>query len=162
VIVLTHLDPITDRLRVLHRHRRILRYRIDHYDRGGPSIATYDPLDRELREIASLADGNEDNRKLAVQKLRPAIERIVRELHLKEVGAPLDASYSNATAAQLLTAFQQIPNTTPQEHQGLRDTVTFADPSHHTEDSWQVPTKPQIVPHVDRLRQLARTKRLIQ
>lgn len=162
VIVLTHLDAITDRLRVLHRHRRILRYRIDHYDRSGPSIATYDSLDRELREIASLSDGNEDNRKLAVQKLRPSIERIVRELHLKEVGTSLDASYSSATAAQLLTAFRQIPNTTPPEHQGLRDTVMFADPSHHTEDGWQVPMKPQIIPHVDRLRQLARTKGLIQ
>jgi hypothetical protein len=112
--------------------------------------------------MASLADGNEDNRKLAVQKLRPAIERIVRDLHLKEVGAPLDAAYSKATAAELLTAFQKIPNTTPQEHQGLRDTVTFADPSHHTEEGWQVPTKPQILPHVDRLRQLARTKGLLR
>jgi hypothetical protein len=162
LIVLTHLDAITDRIRMLHRHRRVLRYRIDHYDHSGPSIATYDPLDRELREIGSLADGNEDNRKLAVQKLRPVIERIVRELHLKETGTPLDESYANATAAELLGAFQKIPNTTAQEHQRLRDTVTFASPSHHTEEGWQVPTKPQIMPHVDRLRQLARTKGLMQ
>lgn len=82
VIVLSHLQGITDRLRELNYHRRFLAYRIDQFERSGPSISTYDPLDRELRQIQRLADGNEDNRKLAVDKLRPAIERIVRELHL--------------------------------------------------------------------------------
>jgi hypothetical protein len=162
VIVLSHLQGITDRLRELNYHRRFLAYRIDQFERSGPSISTYDPLDRELRQIRSLADGNEDNRKLAVDKLRPAIERIVRELHLKETGRPVDDSLARATASQLLNIFRQIPNTTPQEHQGFQDTVRFADPAHHTEQGWQVPTKPQILPHIDRLRNLARRKGLIQ
>ena len=131
VIVLSHLGAVTDRIRVLQQHRPILRYRIDQYDRHGPSITTYHRLDRELREICNLTEGNEDNRKLAVQRLRPLIEHIVRELHLKETGTRLDSSYSNVTAPELLRAFQRIPNTTPQEYQGLRDTVNFADPSHH-------------------------------
>ena len=161
VIVLSHLEGVTTRLHRLHNHHRLIRYKIDQFSRTGPSIVTYDPLETALREIQSLADGNEENRRLAVQKLRPAVERVVRELHVRETGMPLDESLATATAPELLHAFTQIPNTTPQEHQGFRDTVSFADPSHHTEDGWQVPTRPQILPHVDRLRQLARQKGLI-
>lgn len=162
VIVLSHLEPVTNRLHRLHNHHRLLKYKIDQFRRTGPSIVTYEPLETEIREIQVMADGNEENRKLAVQKLRPTIERIVRELHVKETGQPLDHSLARATAADLLRAFTQIPNTVPQEHQRFRDTVGFADPSHHTEDGWQVPTKPQILTHVDRLRQLARQKGLIE
>jgi hypothetical protein len=80
----------------------------------------------------------------------------VRELYLSLMGVPAPSQYDRATATQLLPLFQTIAGTTPQEHVGLRDTVRFCDPAHHTQVGYSVPVQSNIQPHIDRLDGLLR------
>jgi hypothetical protein len=109
-----------------------------------------------LAEIAGASRGNEQNRKYCVDRIRVLIEHFVRELHLKQMGAPAPAQYDRVSAKDLLPLFQVINGTTPQEHVGLRDTVRFCDPAHHTQVGYAVPVQSNIQPHIDRLDGLIR------
>ncbi len=62
--------------------------------------------------------------------------------------------YDLATAKELLPLFRSITGTTPQEHVGLRDTISFCDPAHHTQVGYSVPVLSNIQPHIDRLETL--------
>lgn len=155
VFVFSHLQAITDRIRETNCARNLQYYRIEDYQQTGPVVCPHVPLKREFAELRQLARGNEQNRELAVDRLRVVTERLIRELHLLKTGTPLDPQYSNADARRLLKVFQALTGTTPPEYQGLHDTIKFADPAHHTEVGWQVPTQQQIEPHIQRLQQIA-------
>ena len=78
-----------------------------------------------LAHIKGCAQGNVANREHAVDRLRVLIELLIRELHLIKVGSPAPAKYDNATTGEVAELFRTIPDTTPQEHGGLADTVGF-------------------------------------
>ena len=161
VIVLTHIKHIADRIRDLNVDRNPLQYHLEEYNKNGPSVVPYVRIQREIHQVRTLAKGNEANRKLAVDRIRVLVEVVIRELYLKVNGCPLPAQYNKATAKDLLPVFQSIEGTTPAEHQGIRDTVSFSDPAHHTQADWQVPTLQQIEPHIQRLLQIAKKHQLI-
>lgn len=162
VIVLSHVKRITDRLRELHSARAFKLYHYDSYGRGGPTITEQVALQKLLTEIKGAARGNEENREYAVDRIRVLTERFIRELHLKVMNAPAPSPlYDRATASQLLPLFQTITGTTPDELRGLRDTVQFSDPAHHTQVGYSTPTHPNIQPHIDRLETLMKKYRLI-
>ena len=78
------------------------------------------------------------------------------------MGVPAPSpQFDRATASQLLPLFQTIKGTTPQEHVGLRDTVQFCDPAHHTQVGYTVPVLSNIQPHIDRLETMLKKYRLI-
>lgn len=156
VIVLSHVKRITERLRELNGTRQLKLYHYESYERAGPTITEQIALQMLLAEIKGAARGNEQNRKYAVDRIRVLIEHFVRELHLAQMGIPAPAQFDRATAAQLLPLFQTISRTTPQEHVGLRDTVRFCDPAHHTQIGYSVPVQSNIQPHIDRLDGLLR------
>jgi energy-coupling factor transporter ATP-binding protein EcfA2 len=156
VIVLSHVKRITERLRELNGARQVKLYHYESYERLGPTITEQIPLQMLLAEIKGAARGNEQNRKYCVDRIRVLIEHFVRELHLNQMGVPAPSQYDRATAAQLLPLFQTITGTTPQEHVGLRDTVRFCDPAHHTQVAYSVPVLSNIQPHIDRLEGLLR------
>jgi hypothetical protein len=156
VIVLTHVKRITERLRELNGARQVKLYHYESYERLSPTITEQIPLQMLLAEIKGAARGNEQNRKYCVDRIRVLIEHFVRELHLKQMHVPAPSQYDRATAAQLVPLFQTITGTTPQEHVGLRDTVRFCDPAHHTQVGYSVPVASNIQPHIDRLDGLLR------
>ena len=147
---------ITERLRELNGARQVKLYHYESYERTGPTVTEQIALQMLLAEIKGAARGNEQNREYCVDRIRVLIEHFVRELHLSLMGVPAPSQYDRATAAQLLPLFQTIAGTTPQEHVGLRDTVRFCDPAHHTQVGYSVPVQSNIQPHIDRLDGLLR------
>ncbi len=155
VIVLSHVKRITERLRELNGSRAMKVYHYDSYARGGPAITEQIAVQKLLTEIKGAAKGNEENRAYAVDRIRVLSERFIRELHLQIMGVPAPSpTYDRASAKELLPLFQSITGTLPSEHAGLRDTVHFCDPAHHTQVGYAVPTLPNIQPHISRLETL--------
>lgn len=154
IILLSHVLRITDRLRGLHLDRSLRHYHLDNYLQSGPIVIEQTRIARQLAHIKACAKGNDENRGLAVDRLRVLIETLIRELHLKRTGAPLASAYDNASPGALLAAFRAIEGTTPQEHSALSDSVGFCDPAHHTEVGYTTPLSTAINPHIDRVERL--------
>ena len=162
VIVLSHVKRITERLRELNAARGHKVFHYDSYTRGGPAITEQIALQKLLTEIKGAARGNEENRAYAVDRIRVLTEHFIRELHLHIMGVPVPSpQYDRATASALYPLFQGITGTTPAEVTGLRDTVQFCDPAHHTQVGYAVPTLSNIQPHINRMEGLMRKYGLI-
>lgn len=162
VIVLSHVKRIAERLRELNSARNLKLFHYDSYARGGPAITEQLVLQKLITEIKGAARGNEENRAYAVDRIRVLTERAIRDLHLRVLGVPAPSpQFDRVTASALLPLFQSIPGTTPTDHVGLRDTVQFCDPAHHTQVGYAVPTLSNIQPHIDRLENLMRRHGLI-
>jgi hypothetical protein len=160
IIVLTHVRRISDRLRDLNIGRRLRLYHLEGYSQAGPVVTEQNKIAKLISEIEGAAKGNEANREQAVVRMRVLVETIVRELYLQVTGAPLPSDYDAARPSKLLEAFRQIPDTTPIEYAGLKDTVGFCDPAHHTEVGYSPPKTTNIMPHIDRLRTLTKRYQL--
>jgi hypothetical protein len=161
VIVLSHTQKIVDRLRSLNQNRHCRVYHFEAYDRSGPTLTEQIRLPMLLGEIKGAVKGNERNREYAIARIRVLAEHFIRELHLKIMGVPPSVQYDRATAKELLPLFRTITGTTQQEHAGLRDTIEFSDPSHHTEVGYSVPVRTNIDPHISRVEQLMKKYALI-
>ncbi|MGI4796161.1 MAG: AAA family ATPase [Janthinobacterium lividum] len=156
VVVLSHVKHVIDRLRSLNIAREIRHYHFENFERGGPVIVRQERLQQMLAEIKGATNGNESNRLFAVDRLRVLVEAMVRELHLRKTGQPAPPDLDSANSGALADLFRSIPATEPAEHAGLRDTIRFCDPAHHTQIGFAVPLKPQIQPHIDRVSGLMR------
>jgi hypothetical protein len=155
VIVLSHVERITERLRKLNGSRQVKFYHYESYEREGPTITEQVKLKQLLADIRSAARGNEQNRKFAVDRIRVLIEHFIRELHLQVVGIPTPSpQYDRASANELLPLFRTITGTTQQEYVSLQDSVRFCDPAHHTQVGYSVPVQSNIQPHIDKLENL--------
>jgi hypothetical protein len=151
VIVLSHVQNVTDRLRTTNLGRSHRYYHLDNYMQSGPVVTEQAKIAKMLAHIKASAQGNVANREHAVDRLRVLIEHFIRELHLKVLGTPAPAKYDAETAAELLTLFRTIPGTTPDEHSKLLDTVRFTDPAHHSQVGYSTPLPTAIQPHIDRV-----------
>jgi energy-coupling factor transporter ATP-binding protein EcfA2 len=161
VIVLSHVQNITDRLRTTNMSRAHRYYHLDNYMQSGPVVTEQAKLAKMLAHIKASAQGNVANREHAVDRLRVLIEHFIRELHLKIVGTAAPTQYDNVTATELLKLFRTIPGTTPQEHSALADTVGFTDPAHHSQVGYSTPLPTAIQPHIDRVTNLLRKHGLL-
>jgi hypothetical protein len=101
-----------------------------------------------LSEIKWPTGQNESSRTIAITKLRVLTEETVRELHLKVLGAPPPSNFDAARPPELLALFRTIPGTTTTEYAGLKDTVDFADPAHHSEPGYTIPQETNIHPQL--------------
>lgn len=151
VIVLSHTQKIVDRLRDLNQHRPTRVYHFDSYAQDGPTLTEQVGLKMLVSEIKGGMVGNEKNREYAIDRMRVLAEEVIRAIHLKQEGQPPPPKYDRASASQLLPLFREITGTTQQEYVGLRDTIAFCDPAHHTEVGYAVPVRTNIQPHLDRL-----------
>ena len=149
VIVLTHLQHTADRLRNLNYDRCPLYYKFDKLQIDGPQLSEYIQLKEELRSVRALASGNEQNRKLAVDRVRILCETIMREAHIKLVHTEMPDRYRDGNS--MLSQFRNLPGIDAKTSQGLADSIGWSDPSHHTDPTWQVPEMGSINIHVDRL-----------
>ena len=156
VIVLSHVSRIVERLGELNKARSPRVYSFDAFHATGPDISNEVKLKKLISQIKACADGNEEHRIHAVDRLRVLAEQFIRELHVKAEGVPAPREYDNARPSDLLRLFRTITGTLPQEHDALRDTIGFADPAHHTEVGYAAPAKPNILAHLNRLETLIR------
>ncbi len=161
IIILSHSSALIDRLRNLNQHRQTRVYHFDEYGVSGPTLVEQAGLAVLLGDIKASSRSNERNRKYAVDRIRVLCEQFIRELHLKVMNAPAPAQYNRAMASLLLPLFRNITGTTQQEYVGLKDTIEFADPAHHTQVGYTVPVRTQIDPHINRLEQLMKKYLLI-
>lgn len=161
VVVLSHVRTVTDRLRAINLHRPIRQYHFENFLQDGPVIVHQARLQQMLASITGAAAGNDGNRQYAVNQLRVLIEEVIRELHLKQTGTPTPSKLDAANSGELLTLFQSIPGTEQSEHAGMRDTVRFCDPAHHTQVGYSVPLQTNIQPHIDRMKGLIKKYSLI-
>jgi ABC-type Mn2+/Zn2+ transport system ATPase subunit len=161
VVVLSHVRAVIDKLRHLNIHRDMRHYHYENFEIGGPVIVRQLRLQKMLAEIKGAAGGNEANREFAVDRLRVLVEIFVRELHLKVTGTPPPSNYDTANSGQLADLFRAVPGTDPSEYVGMKDTISFCDPAHHTQAGYAVPLKTNIQPHVDRVGGLMKKYALI-
>ena len=161
VVVLSHVRNVTDKLRALNLHRSTQLFHYENYLQTGPVIVLQARLQQKLAEIKGAAAGNEANRQYAVDRLRVLVEEFVRELHLARIGHQPPATYDTANSGQLLDLFRVIPGTAPEDHAGMKDTVRFCDPAHHSQVGYAPPQKSAIQPHIDRVTGLMKKYGLI-
>lgn len=157
VVVLSHVRAVMDKLRQLNMSRDVRLYHYENFDAGGPVIIYQQRLHQALAEIKGAAVGGEPNRAYSVDRLRVLVESVVRELHLKVIGTPAPVSFDTANSGQLADLFRTIPHTLPQEHAGMKDTIRFCDPAHHTQAGYSVPVRSNIQPHIDRVEGLIKS-----
>ena len=148
VVVLSHVRNVTDKLRALNLNRSTQLFHYENYLQTGPVIVLQARLQQQLAEIKGAAGGNDANRQYAVDRLRVLLEEFVRELHLAKTGQQPPANYDAANPGQLLDLFRSIPDTAPEEHAGMKDTVRFCDPAHHSQVGYAIPLRVAIQPHI--------------
>lgn len=153
VIIFSHVKSLIDDVCNTYFDRQLLRLRISHYQKSGPIIENAETLQQVIKRVENLAKGNEDHRRLALSELRRCVELLIRDVCRKTNSqSPPD----DATANQMLPYFAKCPGVTPQQCQGIKQTINFSDPASHTEVGWSVPVISQISPHINRLREIAR------
>jgi ABC-type molybdenum transport system ATPase subunit/photorepair protein PhrA len=162
VVVLSHVRSVTDKLRALNLHRSAQLFHYENYLQTGPVIVLQVRLQQQLAEIKGAAAGNEANRQYAVDRLRVLVEEFVRELHLVKAGQPPPTTHDTANSGQLLDLFRSIPDTSPEDHAGMKDTVRFCDPAHHSQVGYAPPQRTAIQPHIDRVSGLMKKYGLIK
>lgn len=160
VIILSHLRPLLDRIARVNVHRQMLRYTIDQYTKEGPTFQPFETLKEDLDRIRLYAGSNERFRRNVTELIRECCDRLIREAHWK-LGTPLGHEFDSVSTGVLLKEFGKLAPVTPAQWTGLRDTVDFASPSHHSDPNWQVPSTEQILPHHNRLVTLANSLHLI-
>lgn len=105
------------------------------------------PIIGQILRIRQLSHGDESERSLAVDRIRVACEMIMREACLNQ-----NISIKpKASVADMLKQFRKLPDVSAKRANILQDTIYWSDPSHHTDQTWTVPTTTQIVPHISRL-----------
>jgi energy-coupling factor transporter ATP-binding protein EcfA2 len=161
IVVLSHVKNVIDKLRNLNIERDIRHYHFENFELGGPVIVRHLRIQQMLAEIKGATNGNEANRNFAVDRLRVLIEAFVRELYLQRSGHPAPIRFDEANSDALADLFRSIPGTEPAEHAGMKDTIRFCHPAHHTQVDYSVPLKSNIQPHIDRIVGLIRKYDLI-
>ncbi|MBI4738251.1 AAA family ATPase [Candidatus Woesearchaeota archaeon] len=84
VIVLTHLKDTADRLRDRNFTGNFMYYRFDKLQATGPIIVEHLVLGDDMKKIRNFAQGNDDNREMAVDRIRVLCENIMREYLLNK------------------------------------------------------------------------------
>lgn len=152
VIVCSHLQGLVDHLRYLYRDQDPIQMRISDFKKTGPVIQEAETVKSCIKQVKNLKQGNEDNRRLAMQILRRAVELLIRRTcEVNECNTP---SHS-ATFGDMLPYFRNCPQTKQSHADKLKKTVDFVNPASHTQVGWSVPKESQITPHVNRIRQYA-------
>ena len=152
VIVLTHLKPTADRLRSLNYERSPIFYKFDKLTSSGPRIKEHIVFKDEIDQIRDLSGGDEENRKLAVDRIRVLCEIIMREAHIKINNNSMPDNLQNPR--QMFQAFRKLNGVTVGHAKNLEDTIGWSDKSHHTDTTWQVPNGVDIELHIERLQSI--------
>ncbi len=152
VIVLTHLKETADRLQDINLTGNFTYYRFDKLQVTGPVIVEHIILSDDLKKIRQLAQGNDDNREMAVDRIRVLCENIMREAYLRKNGFRM--SVASGPASTMIPHFAQVPSVTSTMVIEIQDTIKWSNPAHHTQPGYVVPSATNINPHIDRLQKM--------
>ncbi len=155
VIVLTHLKETADKLRDNNFSSDFTYYRFDKLQASGPEIAEYIVLSDDLKKIRTLAQGNDDSRQMAVDRVRVLCENIMREAYLHHMGSRMPVG--RGTASAMIPYFAKIPSVKPTMVADIQDTINWSNPAHHTQPGYVIPCAANITPHIERLQRLVDT-----
>jgi DNA repair exonuclease SbcCD ATPase subunit len=154
VIVLTHIKETADRLRVNYINREFIYYGFDKLKGSGPVVSEIIRLKQDMKEIQELMTGNESCRELAIDRIRVLCETMMRETYLRIEGESISLPRGKGTAKHLLESFMKLPTVSASIVVGIKDTIDWSNPAHHTEPGYNVPSSDQIKPHFDRLKHI--------
>jgi len=148
LVVSSHMRELTDKINDIYYHRLPLYQRFSDIQRSGPAITDNETIEDCLDRAKSFAGGNEDSRRLAVDIIRRATEKLIRAVcrRKQQEMPPVDA-----TAKQMLPNFQRCPDVKMKYVNTLRDTIEFSNPAHHEDPQWSVPKKSAIQSHISTL-----------
>jgi hypothetical protein len=153
VVITSHVQGLIDDIWENYQHLPPLRLRFSDFQQTGPVIEDAETLRSAIGRARALAAGNEDARRLAVKITRRCVELLIRACCL---GAAMPSPPRTSMASQMMPFFLTCPLTTPQQEQGLRNTVNFTNPGPHAQPGAAVPTQPQLLPHIQRIESIAR------
>ena len=157
VIALTYLKPIAARLRECNYHLNHCCYRFADMTESGSHLCQHYLIKDEIKQIRHLmTGGDEDSRSLAVDRIRVLCEHIIREAHLVENGAPLPDEFLSARASELFKPLNSLKRLNQKQKQAIVTAVKWADPSHHTDKTWQVPSTSNIQPHLNQIENIVK------
>ncbi len=153
MIVLTHLKKTAKRLYDTNRHIHPIYYQFDNLEQTGVQLSKYFRFKKELDHIKRNAKGNSEKRKWAIDRIRILGEAIIKETYKQKISNSLEDLNEIATvsAKELLIKYGKIPSVSQKEVQGLSDTINWANPAHHEDDDWTVPSFNNIQPHISRI-----------
>lgn len=163
LIVMTHIEPVTESLRHLYRSKDPIYYHINQYCDCGLSLKECVHIKDDIKRLKAMASSdNYDNRIECRGRLRVVCEKIVKELYRIEKGCEIPPKYrkSSVTWNSLKPLCSQTSMTT-EEFDFLNETVGFSDPQHHDDLTIQPPTASQLHPHIDKLNNFSKQKRII-
>ncbi len=152
VIVLTHLKETADRLRDINFTGHFVYFRFDKLQATGPVVVEHIVLGEDMKKIRTLAQGNDDNRQMAIDRIRVLCENIMRESYLRNMGSRMPVA--GGTASAMMPFFAKVPSVTPAMVTELQDTINWSNPAHHTLPGYIVPSIANINPHIERLQKI--------
>jgi energy-coupling factor transporter ATP-binding protein EcfA2 len=152
VIVLTHLKETADRLRDINFIGDFVYFRFDKLKATGPVVVEHIVLSEDMKKIRQLAQGNDDNRQMAVDRIRVLCENIMREAYLRHVGSRMPVA--SGTSSTMIPYFAKTPSVTPAMVTEIQDTIKWSNPAHHTQPGYIVPSFAHINPHIERLQKM--------
>lgn len=162
IIILTHIKETADRLREINYTSDFAYFRFDKLQATGPVVVEHAILSNDIKKIKQFAQGNEENREMAVDRIRVLCENIIREAYLKSFSIRIPVPHNRATASSLMPFFTKTPNVTPAIVTELQDTITWSNPAHHTQPGYTIPNESNIKPHIERLERIIKTLGLLK
>jgi hypothetical protein len=152
VIVLTHIKETADRIRDCNFTRNYTYSKFDRLEASGPVISENIAIPDDMKHVRRLAEGNDEIRLIAVDRIRVICERIMREVYFRANGSYMPPERN--TASSMVPLFGQVPNVTPQMITDIQDTINWSNPAHHTQPGYSPPPSANIRPHIERLQNM--------
>ncbi|WP_103020824.1 AAA family ATPase [Salinibacter altiplanensis] len=150
VIVGTHTRALSDKLWSLHIDQRSKYLRISDISREGPTISKEKTFEDELERIEHLAKGNEEDREIALDRIRNSTEHLIG-LICRVEGHPLLDPNEHRTAKQKLYHLSECPSVKAKYISTLKDTIEFSNSAHHESEGESVPEEGKIQTHLSTL-----------
>lgn len=150
VIVSTHTRSLSNKIWELHIDHDYLYYSFEDIVKSGPIIRDHKTLRDDLDRIRDLSKGNEDERELAVDRIRKSSEKLIR-LICRSKNYPEPDQTEHRRSSDKLRHLSECPSVPSKHIQTIRDTIKFSNKSHHDSKEWSVPKEGAIKTHIQTL-----------
>lgn len=148
LIVTSHMRTLTDDLNDLYYRHLPLYQRISDLRKTGPEITDNESVADCIKRATHFSEGNEEDRRLAVDIVRRAVEKLMRKVCRRD---DQDGLSVNDGAKEMLNTFRKCSKVKSKHEATLRDTINFSNSAHHDDPKWSVPKKPAIRSHLSTL-----------
>jgi len=162
VIVLSHEEPLIRNLREESCSCTCQAYKMVDYTQNGPVLECYTTIGEDIKELKTLAGGNQDDRSTCARKMRICCDRIVRGIYCSETGQCMPTKLASANTGDLIKALKDINELPRSTSQQLKAIAGFCAPEGHDDLESQTPNLTHLTPHISRLDNLAKKYDILQ